>query len=280
MKRLFLIDWINARHHRPFWGILGLYFFILLMIIFNIAFKLQSVGELSNMGGAASEPSPYSAAWEYVGYIFKFLSFMPGIVIITHIGTDYSNNTFRQHIVNGLSRQEYFYAKGIFILAIALFFGLISYLLIILSGTLAGLNLIRLAAAGLPFLLGYVLSTAGMLLLAMYFGLIFRNTGMAIAAFVSYLILEMIIYGVILMNFSSLIGSDNAGVGRFLYQIDQFFPRGSFASLFPAPDDIRRGFVKASSVDGMYQTLAWVSALVWAGILYMLNLTLIRRKDL
>jgi len=129
--------------------------------------------------------------WNYQGYsgswfTFLFLGFM-GVLMIT---TEVSNKTFRQNIITGLSRTEYFLGKLYSILAISIYATAIYFISTFLIGSLYP----EQAAFG-DFLDGHNWATARYFLLTfsylsfgLFLGLLLRKTGLAIFSYLSYII--------------------------------------------------------------------------------------------
>jgi ABC-type transport system involved in multi-copper enzyme maturation permease subunit len=117
-----------------------------------------------------------------------------GIIMIVLITNEFSYNTVRHNIFNGLSRTEFLLSK----VYIAIIFSIAATLLVFISGTILGLiysSNISFQAffSKTSFLFGYFVEILTYLLFAMMIGLLIKRTGFAIGLLFVYPIFELII---------------------------------------------------------------------------------------
>lgn len=122
MIKLLKIEWYKLRPYTIFWVFTGLYS-ILLFGAYYVVKKATSSEEFS-LG--------FPMKWQGLTYIAGWLN--PFLVLLTILYTtnEYTFNTFRQNVIDGLSRTEIFISK----VMVHFLFSLYSTILVVLLGTL------------------------------------------------------------------------------------------------------------------------------------------------
>ena len=167
MLKLLQIEFIKIKRYRTFWAILGIY-----ALIFILA--------TSTMGMMVPENPLYSFfafpdVWHNLAYVASFLNILPGILIIMLISNEYTYKTFRQNLIDGLSRKELIYSK--FILMATISFGCVSFIFLwgLLRGIMTGhFDLISEIYQKVSFLFYLFIQMVGYMSLAALMALIFK----------------------------------------------------------------------------------------------------------
>ncbi|WP_187262932.1 ABC transporter permease subunit [Pontibacter beigongshangensis] len=243
--------------YRTFWVILGIF----MLLVFLIFYSVHDITINNTQLGAANYQFP--DIWLKLTYISSFFNTLLGILVIVLVSDEYTFRTFRQQIMDGLSRVELVLAKfyvtlglaavcTLFLLLIGLFFGLRHS-----TDTSAGAIMQHLDA-----LFYYFLQAVGFMSLAMLFGFVIKKSGLAIIAFISYvLVLEPIIRS------------------QIPDHIDKFFPTKVLSSLTPLP--VQQLLDQATSPTELL-TPAWATlpALGYIGLFLLVSYLLLRFRDL
>jgi len=240
MRRLLQIELIKVKSYRTFWAILGIY-----ALIFVLA--------TSTMGMVVPENPTYSFfgfpdIWHNLASVASYLNILPGILIIMLIANEYTFKTFRQNLIDGLSRKELVYSKFILIGVIA--FLCIFFILLwgLLRGILAGyFNAISEIYQKTYFLSYLFMQIVGYMSLAALITFIFKRAAISILIFLVYIVaLERIVRW------------------RVSDDIDRFFPMKVFGGLISDIGSISfQGMLEASSL-----SLEWT---ILFAILYILG---------
>jgi len=241
-----------------------------LVILFagNFNFKMQSTGlDINNL-------YRFPHIWNTLTNFAEFFNVFPAIAIVSLIGTEFTYRTFRQNIIDGLTRNEIVTGKIILGLMISIACTLFVFVITLIYGIITTPNL----GLGLIFqnsyqILAYFLQVNAMVFLAMMLAFLLRNTAITILIFLVYC---YPIDRILRNTFSSIIDE------RMLF----FFPMKSIAELTQWPT-----FQAAFGEGGIANTLqemnkqpsVWlyvINTLVYCGIFILLTFLSIRKKNL
>ena len=212
MKRIFEIELIKLRHGKTTKVIAIIYasITILSLILFGSLWDLGHDTYQNFNGITDTDSVPFLSfpfVWLAGTYVSSFLIMFPAILAILHASNEFSSKIHRQHIIDGLSKDEYILSKFFSVLIISLAFTIYTALLCIIMGLMNNVsgiipqefldemskNIFR-DTYPLTWLFGYFLYTFSILSFGLLLSFIFKKTGRSIFAFISYyLVLEWII---------------------------------------------------------------------------------------
>lgn len=266
MIRLLRIEWSKIQPYRAFRILIGLY----LVSFIALPWSLETVPFFRNF----QQLFEFPAIWFFYYFGAEFLSFALAIIVITITTNEYSNRTFRQHIIDGLSRTDLVVGK---LLLMALLAGLLT-LLFTLNGYIAGRanafqlepDLIWVKAAYIP---GFFLHTTGVMALSFFLANLFRRTGIAIFAYIAWvfpveLFLRAILKGLV---------HDNGLISDRLPVCVIYHHNASLSAIFEDPTallDINKAIPAGLGWENVLMKLAWM------GVFFMLSYWMIQRRDL
>jgi ABC-type transport system involved in multi-copper enzyme maturation permease subunit len=276
MTKLLSIEYKKIRTYRTFWILMGLYFLFLTLGLLMAEYMVNHI--VDDINQRAPIPIPhikiYFFPWVWQNMAFfatiRYVLIFPAIVIIILITNEFTFKTIRQNVVTGLSRNELLLAKLELILVISVImtvFLLIATIILGVSNT-SGISM-DMVFDKLIFLGGYFLSVLTFLIFALFFGFIFRNTGLSIALFTLYVfIAEPIVYYFLK---SPLVFKNN---------ISPFLPCNSFLRLteYPAIPVLKTifGVNLQESVTLEATLVALGYSIVMIGVVYII----LKKKDL
>ena len=209
MRRLLQIEWIKVKRYRAFWAILGIYAMLFLFV--------------TSIFGMAETPPPsptffsFPDVWHRLANVASYLNLLPGILIIMLIANEYTFKTFRQNVIDGLSRAELIYSKFMLIGVVAL----LCMAFIFVWGLTRGLVDGRFDKLGdiydkLPVLFNLFIQSAGYMSVAAFITIIFKKSAFSILIYIVYILaLEPLIRW------------------RTPDEIDRFFPMKIFGGVIP-----------------------------------------------
>lgn len=277
MKRLFEIELIKLKNSRTTKIIFIIYAVITILGLLIFGDILAETG--SDM--EALPPFSFPIVWFTGSLVSTYLVIFPTILAILHAGNEFSSKIHRQHIIDGLSKNEYVISKLFSILIISLVCTLYTAFLCLVVGLLnnsktfsqAEMNLVlEIFGDTLPILwiIGYFIYTFSILSFALLVTFIFKKTGRSIYAFISYFfILEWVLRWVL---GSSLIA--------------KFLPIWSVANnIFP---NITEAAAGAHYKENLYQESdilafdwnATLLAIVYIGIYFLIIKWVFLKRDL
>ncbi len=274
IKKLFLIEWGKVLPYRVF-QILGIIYIVsfLISIIFLPFLELKlSISEEADILDIKSFYT-FPIVWDSFAWIASKANLFLAIIVIFIVGNEFSFRTFRQHVVDGLSRNDLLSGKVLGIVTIAL----ANTLLILLCGIIFGL--IYSSAFDLYdvfsriYLLGvYFLQAVAYMIFALFIAIWLRNKTLSIVVLAIYsLIIEPIVRLVL---------------RKYVWvKIGLFFPVRSITKLTPIPENGLLSFIKANAeISGITQSLPLyggiIVVLLYVVIFYLLSKMILEKRDL
>jgi ABC-type transport system involved in multi-copper enzyme maturation permease subunit len=202
----------------------------------------------------------FVASWRY------FIKVILGLIVIIIITSEYHFLTVRSNVINGLSRGDFLMAKIEIIIILSLF----STLVIFLSGLYLGFmhsssTAISDVFGKLGYLGGYFIELFTFLVFCLFFGILFKKTGITFIALFIYFIVEPII------DFKI---SDS---------IAPFLPLNAMNNIIQSPNT---SLIKIKTPDFNFDFQEYISfanvgiTLAWAGIFIVLSYFLLKKRDL
>ncbi len=254
MRRLLQIEFIKVKSYRAFWAIIGIYALIFLL----------STATMGRMMPDSPLYSFYSFpdVWHNLAYVAGYLNILPSILIIMLVANEYAYKTFRQNLIDGLSRKELVYSKFMLIAAVALFCIFFIFIWGMARGIIAGhFDTIGEMFQKMYLLFYLFIQIAGYMSLAALIAFIFKRAAFSILIFLVYVVaLERIIRW------------------RTEDSIDRFFPMKVFGGLIPDTGSI--------SFQGMFETSVlspeWsvVIAVLYVLVFFGASLLLMEKSNL
>lgn len=180
---------------------MGFYILLLAFMIFGIPGLIDYIAEKS---GDPSKFRIFKALvfnfpdiWQNIAYVASmryFIKIILGIIIIILITTEFHFLTIRANIINGYSKKDFLLGK----LEMIILLSLLSTVVLFLSGVYLGLTHSSSTSFGdifgkMIYLPGYFIELSTYLIFCLFFGILFKKTGITFIAHFVYLIVEPII---------------------------------------------------------------------------------------
>lgn len=190
---------MKIKNYRTFWVLLA----ITILSIPGLNYLILSL--MNNQfpkgkGGQTFLGSPFAFpdAWQTISYNSAPLLFIiPAILVITLTTNEFTFKTHRQNVIDGWSRGQFISVKLFELLLLSIGCTVIVFLTTLVFGTL-----INKAPAGVSiwtdgrFVFFYFIQALSYLTIAFLLALLIKRAGLAIAAFLGYLLGEQIIVGI------------------------------------------------------------------------------------
>ena len=201
MIRLLKIELRKISTYKAFWLITGLYAFLLAFLIFGIPGLIDYIAEKTPNNTQIrifkAIVFNFPDIWQNITFVASlryFIKIIIGIIVIITITNEFTFQTIRLNIVNGMSRSDFILSKLQFIILLSL----ASTLIIFLSGLYLGLMYssakeFSLIFSKSIFLLAYFIEISTYLIFALFIGILIKKTGFSIIVFMLYLLIEPII---------------------------------------------------------------------------------------
>jgi ABC-type transport system involved in multi-copper enzyme maturation permease subunit len=255
MKRLLSIEWLKVSSYRSFYVFTGIYAVLIFFTYFGVN-SFLNLGPLFDVNSVYKFPN----VWYYVSYVSSWFSPILSLLMIQLVCNEFAFRTMRQHIIDGLSREELLTSKLLMAAMLSVYAGCIT----LLSGLLFGLT-----KGGIPtstdffsettYLLRAIWSSFGMMTAAILIALLIRRSALSILVFLAfYWIIEPL-------------------AGRiWLKEIYPYFPLNSIDEFISSPiqlESIKLG--KQSTPIGVT-----IAGIIYPIIFMFASLNILRSKDL
>ncbi|MGV3587127.1 MAG: ABC transporter permease subunit [Adhaeribacter sp.] len=257
MSKLLQIELQKLLPYRTFWVILLIYSGFLLL------FAYASSHITINGQQSGSQIYQFPGIWMKLSYVASYFNLLLGILLIILITDEYAFRTFRQHVIDGLFREDLVAGKYLVVILV----GLIATAVLTLIGLGFGITYNQNITPGLLFsgsmhVVYYLVQAIGYMSIAVLFGFLIRKNGLAIISFLGYTkIVEPLIHW------------------RLDDNLDQYFPMKVLSSLTPMP-----GQEVLDSLTGTSITLnpaqAVLPAILYIALFYALAFLVLKVRDL
>lgn len=201
MIRNLKIELWKVLSYKAFWFMILFYVLLLAFMIFGIPGLIDYIAEKS---GDPSKFRIFKALvfnfpdiWQNIAFVASmryFIKIILGIIIIILVTTEFHFLTIRANVINGYSKTEFLKGKVELILLLSF----VSMVVLFLSGLYLGFmhsssKSLMDVFDKMTYLLGYYVELTSYLLFCLFFGILFKKTGIAFIAHFVYLIIEPIL---------------------------------------------------------------------------------------
>ncbi len=195
MLHLLKLEWLKVRKYKIF-RVMVIFYLVLLPACLLITKTFKYIPE-----ELVSRESLYMfpTVWGYLGYIGNWLTFFfLGFLSVIIVTMEHSNRTFRQNIITGLSRNEFFKAKIVFILTISLL-ATLYYLLVGLGIGFTNTDTIYFSkiVQEAHLIPRFFLMCIGYMSFGFFLGVLIKRTGIALFIYLVYIMfIESVLRGI------------------------------------------------------------------------------------
>jgi len=215
MKKLFNLEKIKALSYPAFKTLMIIHFLLFFLVILVVSRAHFSIPGFS-IKGLYQFPN----IWQFFPWVASWFNLFLAIVVIILVGNEFSFRTFRQNVIDGLSRNDLIRGKLILIFTIAVY----TFIMVLLAVIIFGLINTKDISFSVIFensylLLVYFVQAIGYMTLGLLISIILRNNGLSIIIFILYFFpIEPII--------------------RVMFKVEarKFFPIKIISNLTPTPE--------------------------------------------
>ncbi len=191
MNKLIKIEYRKLAKSRVFIAMLLLYIVSITAMLFGVEAFINKVTSNASQNSPIPIPSfslysfPY--IWHNLTYLSGFFKLLPALIVMVFVTAEYSHRTIRQHIINGISREQFFLQKVFFITAI----GLVVTFTTVFSALVLGFLHTEVITFDIiwqktVFVAALFLEIFAYSSIALFFAVLMRKSGLAIIAFAIY----------------------------------------------------------------------------------------------
>jgi len=273
MKKLLKLETLKAFHNSTFRVILILHFVFFFLLIYIVT-KI----DITVPGFDTKNLFIFPNVWKLFAWLASWFNLLfLGIIPIILTGNEFSYKTSRLLIMNGLSRNEFLFGKGILILIIAMW----GMFLVLIASLVTGIIFtpeisMQLLLENSYFLLIYLIQAMAYMVIALMIVSIFRSNALSIMMYLLYFImLEPIIRlffpKVIRPYFPAKIISGLTPIPEFLSLTSK---TGNFTSSGNSQVDF------GLSGHSLNLSISFLWCVVYISLFLLVSFWLIRKRDL
>ncbi len=279
MKKLLQLEWLKIYNYKVARIFILLYCLFLfgLILLGTQKFNLGSL-EVDLVGQGIFN---YPQLWNFTTYFTALLKIFLAFIIITTVVNEFQNRTFKQNIIDGLSRKEFLLSKILTIVILSA----ISTILVFVFSLIFGMKYntvtdatYRFAEVG--FILAYFVKLVAFFMLCFFLSVIIRKSAFTFVLLFVWWFAEGILSGVERAVTHNLAVEDVDSTHRM---ITGFLPLQSMSNSIPAPIG-RLTVIKAITASGedIVQRIPWeyvATSAVYAVLFGFFSYLLIKKKD-
>ena len=280
MLRLLSIEFHKLRYNKAS-KILSIIYFALLLSIALIATIKFEFGDFKlHLAYQGIFNFPY--IWHFNTYMAAILKFFLLLVIVSMTSNEYSYQTLKQNLIDGLSKKEFILSKFYTVIAFALISTLFVFVVSLTLGILySDYNEFSIIISDLEYLFAFFIKLVGFFSMGLFFGILVKRSAFAVGAIFVWIILENIFKGYLFWSFK-----DAESSSKSVDFIMQFLPGEAISNLIKEPFS-RLGAVKtfANTMGKTFdkaeiEMSAIFIVSVWTLIFIYLSYALLKKRDL
>lgn len=279
MLRLLSIELQKLRYNRSA-KVISIIYFVLITFIALIASIEFNFGDF-HFRVADQGIFNFPFIWHFNSFMAAILKLFLAIVIVSMMSNEYSYNTLKQNLIDGLSKKEFVLSKFLTVIG----FALVSTIFLFIVSMILGLSFSDYKELGIIFsdmeyLLAYFIKLVGFFAFCLFLGVLVKRSAFALGFLFVWYIFEKIVYGLLKWKFFK--GTEVADT------VMQFFPLESMSNLIVEPFS-RLGAVQSAAnqlgedyllKDYDVRFTAVVIVLVWTFLFVYWSYLVLRRRDL
>lgn len=182
MKKLFSLEKIKALSYPAFKTLMIIHFllfFLVILIVSRVHFSIPGF----SIKGLYQFPN----IWQFFPWVASWFNLFLAIVIIILVGNEFSFRTFRQNVIDGLSRNDLIKGKLILIFTIAVYTLIMVLLAVFIFGLINTKNIsFDIIFENSYLILIYFVQAIGYMTLGLLISIILRNNALSIIMFILY----------------------------------------------------------------------------------------------
>lgn len=276
MFRLLQIELHKIRYHRGSVFLIISYFLLLTSLALIASIKFDFAHVKFHLAEQGIFDFPY--IWHLNTYLASLFKIFLMLVIVTMMSNEYSNNTLKQNLIDGLSKKEFLFTKFLTVVLLAFISTIfVSIISLILGLIYSNFNESSIILTDLDYLIAYFIKLVGFFSFGLFLGVLVKRSAFAIGALFIWFVFEFIIMG--LMKFKWKFENADA--------ISQFFPLNAQANLikepfsrFKAIKSVANQLGENISKDFSVQFTDIIIVLSWIAIFLFLTYILLKKRDL
>lgn len=197
MLNLLRVEWLKVKSYRTFWILLAMSLLCIPGLNYLIYDLMSNSFPKVNGKTILGSPFAFPDAWQTITWNSTLLFILPAILIITLTTNEFTYKAHRQNIIDGWSRMQFISVKLFELLLLALVSTLVVFLTALVFGCI-----VNKVSPGQSiwqesrFIIFYFVQMLSYSMIAFLLSMLIRRAGLAIGAFLIYMLAENIVVGI------------------------------------------------------------------------------------
>lgn len=267
--KLIKIELRKLLHNRVMWMTIGGYIIAMILILIGVRYAIisanRSTSETANIQFLPSEIFKFPLVWHNLTFIGRFIKVLLAVIMVTIVTNEFTYDTLKQSVINGLSRFELVLSKFYVALLLSVFASLIIMVFGFVSGFLNTENI------------SWWKITSDIVYIPTYFLMLL--TFLSLATFLSFLIKRP---GVVLLILLFYIFALEPFLSLFLLKdsVGPYLPMHMLNELITSPPNaISKMFGRGGADDGILLVNV-VGSIVYVFVFNLISYFTLRSRDL
>lgn len=280
MIRLLKLEYLKNLNYVPFKVFAGLYFVILVVLLFIGLIDFDIFGQTINLKEQGMYDFP--GVWNFTTYTVALLKIFLGCIIVFSICQEFSNRMFKQNVIDGLSREEFIASKLLTILVFTTFSTFLVFVIaFILGKSYSTTQDSHLIFKEVYFVFNYFLKLFTFFSFLMFLSVLFRKSIFVFLGFFMVWFAEKIIGGIehisIIKNVNDIEREKLLNTHTFY---SDFLPLESMSRLIPSPL-VRTKLAQIFGIEFkfVYPWESVIACLISATVFIVGSYWILKRKD-
>ena len=280
MLRLLSIEFHKLRYNKASKILSIIYFALLLSIALIATIKFEFCDLNLHLADQGIFNFPY--IWHFNTYMAAIFKFLLLLVIVSMTSNEYSYQTLKQNLIDGLSKKEFILSKFYTVIAFALISTLFVFVISLTLGIVySDFNEFSIIISDLEYLFAFFIKLVGFFSMGLFFGILVKRSAFAVGAIFVWLIAENMFKGYLFWSFK-----DAKNTTESVDFIMQFLPLEALSNLIKEPFSRLKAVKTLANTIGKIFEKAEVemSAIlivsVWTFIFIYLSFVLLKKRDL
>jgi len=268
MYRLLKIEWKKIFFHKANRIFYSLYFLMIMGIILFMPYIKPSInGENIDLIQFGLFNTPF--IWNNIAYIMSFGKLLLAIIVISNVTMEFNHGTYKQNIIDGFSKKEFFFSKWLSAVLLSLISAFIVGIMIFIVASIY--NPMTGILVNSSYIFALFIEYLGFISIALLLAFLFKRSIFAILSLFVWNILEGIIQ-IIEFVFRKLTVSDN----NHIEALSNYLPLKSNGNIINLPkfdlvQYLTEGSIfKETTVDFSYVIASFFYFIIFSFFTYLL----------
>jgi len=280
MIRLLKLEYLKNLNYRPFKVFAGLYFIVLIALLFIGLVDFDLFGNKINLKEQGMYNFP--GIWNFTTFTVGYLKIFLGCIVVFSICQEFSNRMFKQNLIDGLSREEFIFSKLLTILIFTGFSTLVVFIMAFALGkSYSDTQQSDLIFKEIYFIFNYFLKLFSFFSFLMFLSILFRKSIFVfLGLFMIWFVEKILIFTESFSIQHNVTELERAKALNTNTYYTDYLPLESMANLIPNPL-VRTNMAKLLGMQFKfeYPVGSVIACVIWSALFVAGSYYILKKKD-